>query len=240
MLLASWNLQLGLQLDRILQELSSLPCPDLLAVQEASIHGGRQDSDAIAKQLGPSFQAMQVTAQQLRGRIQANGLVWDTRCFRFENLEAVALPVPSGRLMGALPASQRNFVVAEGALTTGASIRVHVVHLDVLGVAHKRAQFRAVIHDAGRRQPVDLAVIAGDLNTFGLGPRPAWNSLDSIASGAGFEDVTGGIGWTQRAFGVRQKLDAIFMSPAGLARRAWAEPVGASDHLPVFVETEMR
>lgn len=237
MILATWNLHLGLRLEEILAELGGLPTPQLLAVQEASVHAGRPDSAAIAAALGPTYRAEQATAQELRGAVQANGLVWDSRWFSLSALEAVSLPVPSGRLMTTLPPSQRNFVVAEGLVPSGATLRVHVVHLDVLGIAHKRAQFAAVIEDVGSRPAVDLAVIAGDLNTFGVGSRPGWSSLGVIARGAGFEDVTAAIGWTQSAFGLRQKLDAVLLAPAGRARRAWAEPVRASDHLPLFVET---
>ena len=131
-------------------------------------------------------------------------------------------------------------MVVEGTVPSGACVRVHIVHLDVLGIAHKRAQFRTVMDDVGARPPVDLAAIAGDLNTYGVRRRPGWASLNAMAVRAGFEDATTAIPWTQKAFGVRQKLDAIFLAPPGLGRRAWAEPVQASDHLPIFVETEMR
>jgi endonuclease/exonuclease/phosphatase family metal-dependent hydrolase len=64
------------------------------------------------------------------------------------------------------------------------AIRLYSVHLDVFGIAHKHAQFARVVADANERKRTDLTVIAGDLNTFGVGGRPRWNELRRPLNGA--------------------------------------------------------
>ena len=132
----------------------------------------------------------------------------------------------------------RGGVVLEGRLD-GALIRLYSVHLDVLGFAHKSRQLAAVLADHATRPRADLALIAGDLNTFGIANLPSWNALRTAARAAGFEDLTAGAGWTHsiRRLGLRQKLDAVLATTmTGLHHRSWTLPVDASDHLPLFVE----
>lgn len=232
---ATWNVQLGLRLDLVLAGLASLPHLDLIALQELSSHGGRDDAEAIARRLGPGYRCAQFTAQHLRGVPQANGLVWDSQRLQVADARVLDLPTPAGRLLRRLPDSRRNTVLAE-ARVGRLQLRVYVVHLDVLGVAHKRAQLSRVLADAAARPAADLVLIVGDLNTYGLAGRPRWHRLRRLAREAGFEELTTGIGWTHRALGVRQKLDAIFASPPGLPHRAWRELRPGSDHLPVLAE----
>jgi endonuclease/exonuclease/phosphatase (EEP) superfamily protein YafD len=77
------------------------------------------------------------------------------------------------------------------------------------------------------------------MNTYGIAGRPRWAELRRLAAAARFEDVTTGIGWTHRTLGVRQKLDAVFATPQGLAHRAWRVPLPGSDHVPVLVDLEL-
>jgi endonuclease/exonuclease/phosphatase (EEP) superfamily protein YafD len=74
------------------------------------------------------------------------------------------------------------------------------------------------------------------MNTYGIAGRPRWTELRRLAEAANFEELTTGVGWTHRALGVRQKLDAVFASPRGLPHRAWRLPLPGSDHIPVLVE----
>ena len=229
----SWNIALGTRLATVLDGLAGLPRLDLVALQEASEHGW-PDAAAVAQTLGPGYRCQQVTAQLLNGRPQANALVWDATRFEATATHVLALPTPLGRMLKRLPPSRRSALVVEGRFE-GMMVRIHVVHLDVLGIAHKHAQLRTVLEDAAGRPPPGLALIAGDLNTIG-GQRVSWPRLRALARGAGFEELTAGCGWTHRAFGVRQKLDAVFASPSGIPHRAWVERLPGSDHLPLLVE----
>ena len=230
----SWNLQLGLRLDTILEAVGELGSPDLVALQEASSTEGVEDAARVAGRLGPDYDWWQVTAQRLRGRDQANAVVWNRRQVSLTEREAVALPTPAGRVLRTL-GSRRNALMVEGE-GAGRRLRFYSVHLDVLGIAHRRRQLAAVLdHDAARPRR-DLTVIAGDLNTFGVNGRPAWAALHALAAERGFEDVTAGVGWTQARYGVRQKLDAVLARPAPGVRRAWALDLAGSDHIPVLAE----
>ncbi len=235
--IATWNIELGMDLERVIAGVGSLPHLDLLALQELSIHEGVPDAQRISKKLGPKYRCVQFTAQDVGGLPQANGMVWDSSRLDVAGAEVIPLPTPTGRLMR-LRDSRRNAIVAEACL--GAlSLRVYVVHLDVLGVTHKHAQLTHVLEDAGARPAVDLVLIAGDLNTYGVAGRPRWFKLRRLAREAGFEELTTGIGWTQRRLGVRQKLDAVFASPPGTVHRAWREVLPGSDHLPVLAELDV-
>jgi endonuclease/exonuclease/phosphatase family metal-dependent hydrolase len=236
--IATWNVAYGHKLPVVLESVRALPERDLISLQELSIHDERVDAQSIASRLGGSWRSEQVTAQVVAGRTQANGILWDSRRMELESLDTIDLPTPSGRVMRALPPQRRNAVVAN--LRMGAlRLRFYAVHLDVFGIAHKHAQLAAVLDDASGRATTDLVLIAGDMNTYGIGGRPRWAELRRLAAAANFEEVTSGIGWTHRALGVRQKLDAVFAAPRGLPHRAWRMPLPGSDHVPVLVDLEL-
>jgi endonuclease/exonuclease/phosphatase family metal-dependent hydrolase len=236
--IATWNVAFARRLPVILDSVRALPAVDLISMQELSIHDSRDDAATIAARLGTSWQAAQVTAQIVAGRPQANGILWNADRIELQSVEAIELPTPSGRVMRNLPRQRRRAIVADMRLA-GLRLRVYVVHLDVFGITHKHAQLARILDDASRRAAVDLALIAGDMNTYGIAGRPRWTELRRLAEAASFEEVTTGIGWTHRALGVRQKLDAVFAAPRGLAHRAWRLPLPGSDHLPVLVELEL-
>lgn len=231
--LVTWNIQLGRRLPVVLQGLALLPAFDVLTLQELSEHDGTVDAATIAAHLGPSWRYAQATAQTLRGQYQANGFVWDSRRLTVEHVSSIGLPTPSGRMLR-LRSSRRNAAVAEVAIDHQ-RVRLYSVHLDVLGIAHKHAQFAYVLNDAVQRPPVSVTVVSGDMNTYGIAGRPAWRELRRLADSAGFEELTMGIGWTHAA-GVRQKLDAIFASPQGLPHQRRRIVLPGSDHIPVWIE----
>ncbi len=249
--LCTWNIQLGLQLDTILGALGRDPDfakLDLLALQEASIHG-QEDARQIAARLGPQYDCYQVTAHVLAGRPQANALVWNTERVRVQVQDHVRLPhareVKLSRreraLLRALPSQTRLSLRVEGTLGDR-TLRLYVAHLDVVGFAHKRAQFMHILNDARERAPVDLTIVAGDLNTFKIRSRPTWWELRAAAEAEGFQDLTGEIRWTQAVprLRMKQKLDAIFVRPTQPVRyRAWSLDIPGSDHIPVFAEITM-
>ena len=247
--LCTWNIQLGLQLHTILDALRHNPNftgLDLLALQEASIHHQREDARTIAATLGPAYESYQVTAHLLKGHVQANALVWNTERVRVRAQDSIRLPsAHEGRLtrtertiLRALPSQPRSSLVVEGELGTE-RFRIYVAHLDVVGFAHKRQQFGHLLKDARLRPPVDLTILAGDLNTFKLCARPTWSQLTAAAQAEGFQDLTGEIRWTHavRPLRLKQKLDAILIRHAGpLEYRAWSLDIPGSDHIPVLAE----
>jgi endonuclease/exonuclease/phosphatase family metal-dependent hydrolase len=237
--IASWNVQFGRRLPLILDGVAQLPPFDVIALQELSEHAGERDAARIAGRLGPAWRSAQVTAQLVGRRPQANGFVWNSDRLDVVEVNAIDLPAPSGRAMRRLPRTRRNAAVTE-ARVDHHRIRLYSVHLDVFGIAHKHAQFAHVLADASRRLPVDLTLISGDMNTYGIAGRPRWTELRGLAQQAGFEELTVGVGWTQQRLGVRQKLDAIFASPVGLPHRRQRIMLPGSDHIPLWVELGSR
>jgi endonuclease/exonuclease/phosphatase family metal-dependent hydrolase len=233
--IASWNIELGIRLPVILDGVMRIPPFDALALQELSEHAGELDAAAIARHLGPSWRSAQVTAQLLRKRPQANGFVWNSERLDVAEVTTIDLPTPSGRVLRRLPRSRRNAAAMEARIESR-RIRLYSAHLDVFGIGHRHAQLAHVLAHASRQPRVDLTLISGDMNTYGLAGRPRWTELRRLAQREGFEELTVGVGWTQQRLGVRQKLDAIFASPTGLSYRRRRIILPGSDHIPLWVE----
>jgi endonuclease/exonuclease/phosphatase family metal-dependent hydrolase len=249
--ICTWNIRLGLSLEQVLETIATQAAfsdLDVLALQEASQHAGQDDSEAVARQLGEQYRWAQVTAQHFRGHVQANGLIWNQDRLRHTRSDSISLPFlqdPQGLgraerwLLKRLQTQRRGGVVLEALLAQEHPVRVYSVHADVLGFAHRLRQLAAVLSDNAARPQTFMAVIAADLNTFGVGSWPAWQALHLAASGAGFKDLTREVAWTHEVprLRLRQKLDFIFLKGAvDVSYRAWTLPSRASDHLPLFVE----
>jgi endonuclease/exonuclease/phosphatase family metal-dependent hydrolase len=238
--ISTWNIQLGRRLEAVLEAVRShedFRELDLFALQEASIHDGREDAAAIAEALGPEYAWFQATAQMLRGRPQANALVWRRGAFEPTAPQIVALTGANiaklrraeRALLRAIPPQRRIAIRAESA-----ALRVYVLHLDVLGFTHKLEQFGAVISDIRARPPVPLTLVAGDLNTFGPPRLQMWRRIRGAARSAGLVELTKAV---RRTHWTAQKLDAVYaLTSMDVSYRAWALRVRASDHLPVFAE----
>jgi endonuclease/exonuclease/phosphatase family metal-dependent hydrolase len=243
MRVCSWNIQYGTRLDAILAAVDSEPSfrdVDVMALQEASAHGGLTDAEAIAGCLGPEFAHFQATAQRRRGLDQANALIWRRTVLQPEAApEVIPLPEsptievghPARMLLRVIPPQARMAVRAESS-----GLRIYVVHLDVVGFAHKLEQFRAVLADMDARPQVPLTLIAGDLNTFGPVRPHLWRRIAGAADAAGLVNLTSEV---HRTHWTGQKLDAIYAaSRVPMTHRSWTVGVRASDHLPVFAEIE--
>jgi endonuclease/exonuclease/phosphatase family metal-dependent hydrolase len=241
--ICTWNIQLGRRLDAVLDvvtEHSDFAGVHILAIQEASVHDGRQDAEAIAHAMGPDYRYFQATAQMLRGRDQGNALIWRATDFAPATPKVVTLSgtaaAPLSRaertLLRAVPPQRRIAIRAESP-----ALRVYVVHLDVIGFTHKLEQFRAVIRDMAAQPAIPLTVVAGDLNTFGVPRLQMWRRIRASARSAGLVELTRHI---RRTHWTAQKLDAIYVhAEAPLKHRAWVLKVRASDHLPVFADIDM-
>jgi endonuclease/exonuclease/phosphatase family metal-dependent hydrolase len=236
----TWNIQLGLRLDAVVDAVRS--CADfrdldLLCLQEASVHAGRPDAAQVAEAMGGGYDHFQATAQMRHGMEQANALIWRQTTFRPGEPEIFPLGKPAlakmkrleRTLFRAIAPQQRIAIRAESP-----ALRVYVVHLDVIGFSHKLEQLRTVITDMTARPSVPLTLVAGDLNTFGPPGLQLWRSLGATASEAGLVEVTRNI---RRTHWTAQKLDAIFVrTESAFTSRAWALDLHASDHQPVFAE----
>jgi endonuclease/exonuclease/phosphatase family metal-dependent hydrolase len=236
----TWNIQLGLRLDAVLDAVrtrADFKGLDLFCLQEASVHSGRTDAARIAEAMGPGYEYFQVTAQVHRGLEQANALVWRRETFQPGQPQVVSLSSSIAvnmrrlerTLLRAIAPQRRIAIRAESS-----DLRVYVVHLDVIGYEHKIEQLRAVIADMAARPHVPLTIVAGDLNTFGPPGLQLWRKLAATAEEAGLVEVTSEV---KRTHWTSQKLDAILaQADAPLASRAWALNLRASDHQPVFAE----
>lgn len=242
MRVCTWNILVGRRLPAVLEAVRTQPDfhgLDLFAVQEASVHEGRPDAEAIAAAMGPDYSYFQATAQLFRGAEQGNALIWRRGLFE-EGAHAVVslndFPTPAmsraeRALLRAVPPQRRIAIRAESA-----QLRVYVMHLDVMGFTRKLEQFRATLTDMAARPHVPLTIVAGDLNTFGPPRLQLWRRIRAAAHDAGLVELTHGL---RRTHWTGMKLDAIYTggAVAGHAKhRAWTLNIDASDHLPVFAE----
>ncbi len=242
--MCTWNIQLGLRLDEVLDAArmrADFKGLDLLCLQEASVHSGRPDTARIAEAMGPGYNYFQVTAQVRRGLEQANALIWRRETFQPGQPQVISLNSSKAAnmrriertLLRAIAPQQRIAIRAESS-----DLRVYVVHLDVIGFTYKIEQLKAVIADIAARPYVPLTLVAGDLNTFGPPGLRLWRKLAATAGEAGLVEVTREV---KRTHWTSQKLDAIFArADAPLASRAWSLNLRASDHQPVFADIELR
>lgn len=240
MRICTWNIQLGLRLDAVVDAVrrsDDFRGLDLFAIQEASVHHGRPDSAAIAEAMGGGYECFQATAQLHRRGVQGNALIWRSGIFdpgspeivSLARVDTLTMTRAEKTLLQAIRPQHRMAIRFESE-----ALRVYVMHLDVIGFEHKLQQLQALIHDMRSRPPVSLTVLAGDLNTFGPPRLVMWRRLRSAAHAAGLVELSRGVRTTHWT---RQKLDAIYVHGKVPARhRAWTLNVKASDHLPVFAE----
>lgn len=138
MRVCTWNILLGLRLDKVIEAVRGLPDfqgLDLLALQEASVPAGRPDAEAIAGAMGPGYSFFQAHAQPIRGREQGNALIWRTGWFEkgppevisLSDLEVPGLTRVERAPLRAVPPQRRIAVRAESH-----RMRVCVMHLDVV------------------------------------------------------------------------------------------------------------
>lgn len=244
--LCTWNINLGQRLDEIVDAISrhaDFAGLDLFAVQEASDHGGRPDAEAIAATLGRDYGFHQVTAQNVRGRVQANAMIWNRRRVQVIRTDHLRLETTrSGRrskvVAKRLTRQERNCVMLEGAFGR-LSLMAYSVHLDIAGITHKVEQMALVFEDRHARPPADVVIVAGDLNTFHLSRWPSWAALAQAFQAEGFVDTGSSISWTHSlpGLGIRQKLDSILVhSSVRCEHRSWTLPISGSDHLPLFTD----
>src|SRR5438309_10834740 len=137
MRVCSWNILLGLRLNKVLEAVRTIPDfhgLDVFALQEASVHDGRPDAEVVAEALGADYAYFQATAQLFRGREQANALIWRRGLFdespqvvSLSDLPRASLTRAERTLLRAIPPQRRIAIRAESE-----ALRVYVMHLDVV------------------------------------------------------------------------------------------------------------
>lgn len=214
----SFNIQFARHIDAAIALLgleAKLRAPDVLALQEMD-EGG---VERIARALALNYVYYPSAVHPVSGRNFGNAILspWPIRASR-------KLPLPHRSAHRHLERAAVAATIEVG----GEAVRVYSVHLETpfaLGDRERRDQVRAILADAaGSPDPV---IIAGDLNSHGLG---------AMFEAAGYAWPTARVGPTIALF----SWDHIFIR--GLDRDAAAgagtvrDARGASDHRPVWVE----
>jgi endonuclease/exonuclease/phosphatase family metal-dependent hydrolase len=239
----TWNIQLGLHLKTILKTIVNTPDfndLDFLALQETSIFEGKDNALEICQLLGKDFDNYQVKAQLLRGRVQANALIWNKKRVKVTAKRYLTLPFRMGHLRRFRP-QNRICLEIDGILGHKFNFNFMVTHLDVIGLDLKKRQFEYVTRQILNKK-TDLNLLAGDFNTFRVGRWPKWQNLSEIAKNSGLIDLTSEIKWTHqlKRLSWKQKLDAIFVAAKkDIEYESWTQKVPGSDHLPVFANIKL-
>jgi endonuclease/exonuclease/phosphatase family metal-dependent hydrolase len=218
---ATLNLHYALHIDRALELLRTDPQlkkADILCLQEMDPASTRR----LAEGLAMNFIYYPAVLHPVTGRDFGNAVLsrWPLRRDR-----KIILP-----FLGSTRGSQRIAVAATVAIP-GHPIRIYDLHLATvweLSPEHRRDQVRAVLVDA--QSSPDPVILAGDFNGPGIG--------NEIASW-GYVWPTRGLGPTVTI------LDADHVFLRGFARHPAPRAgrvlhnLGASDHLPVWVEASV-
>jgi endonuclease/exonuclease/phosphatase family metal-dependent hydrolase len=217
--IVTFNVEYALRVDRALAALRDHPRlrgADLLALQEMDAPG----TDTIARALGLNYVYYPAATNPKTKRDVGNAILtpWPI-------VSTFKLPLPHrSRIL-------RQARAAAGAIVAIGDVRVRVYSLHLgspfgASPGQRRDQIDVVLRDAeGAGDPV---VVAGDLNSSGLGAR---------LEAAGYTWLTRGVGPTTRGFSfdhVFAKGFAWSKKDAGVAR----DVKDASDHRPVWVELE--
>jgi endonuclease/exonuclease/phosphatase family metal-dependent hydrolase len=171
----------------------------------------------------------------VRGRIQANAMIWNSRRVGVERFDHLRLAGGKGFYK-----QERNSVVVEASCGR-LSVLAYSVHLDIFGAAHKREQLANIFQDRLLRPPAAITVVAGDLNLFHLSRWPSWSTVIQAYEADGFADAARSVRWTHsaRPLPIRQKLDSILVrSSLTLELESWTIPLRGSDHIPLFANLE--
>jgi endonuclease/exonuclease/phosphatase family metal-dependent hydrolase len=250
--IATWNISYANDLSAILNAIryqDEFKDIDIFALQEGAMHNGHEDAFYIAKALGKDYAYFQGTTQQGKDLIQANALVWNTKRVKVKKKEIITLPNYKTAPLGAIEKTfkalthkeKKNSVMIEGNIDN-TTFRMYGSHFDVLAMKLRTLQLQKLLDHHISREPVEIACIAGDLNTFKIIKRPKWTDLHAAAKAHNFIDITTDIQWTFRhlKFRYRQKLDSIFMQKnKQMHFTSWSVNVKGSDHIPIFANIDL-
>jgi endonuclease/exonuclease/phosphatase family metal-dependent hydrolase len=245
--LCSWNIHLGIELERILTTVRSAEHfrgLDLLLLQEASVRGHQTDAERIAAELGPGYQAIQRNVDRLQGRTRGLALVWNSASFELISTELLPLPHLQSSAMARrhrywlhpLRLRPRSALAIQG-LAWGMRVRLYVIHLSPVGFTFQTEQLATVLRHAAHQEPCDLLILAGDFNSLRI-DRRRWTAWFQARQAEGFVNASQEVEWTFRSpsLPLRQKLDnALIRGADAMVCTAHCPELQGSDHLPLFV-----
>lgn len=245
--LASWNIHLGLEIDRVLaavKDSDELGGLDVLLLQEASIRGGMHDAEAIARALGSGYRAFQHNVDRLHGRVRALAVVWNSATFELNATEMLPLPhLHTSTLkrrhkywLHPLRLRPRSTLMVEGRVL-GRAARLYNIHLSPVGFAFQTEQLATILRHAAHRGACELLALVGDFNSLRL-DRRKWANWFAAREAEGFENASRGIEWTyySPALPMRQKLDNVLVRAPGSVTLCRGPEIAGSDHLPLVME----
>ncbi len=223
LLVVSWNIQHGLEVERAAAELSArdeLRNADIVLLQEMDELG----TVRIAEALGLDYVYATAGTHSQTGRNFGNAIL-----SRWSMAESEALLLPYKAVIGGHP----RVVVGATVSVGGIAIRACSVHTEIpsLSSGKRLRQFEAIAAaTAGWRS--ELLVLGGDFNTV---TRRSINALATRMASVGAARASAGAGTTLRRGGREFTLDHVFVrglipDAAGVVRE-----IGASDHRPLWV-----
>lgn len=246
----TWNICLGLSLTKVLSQIENhadFAGLNFLALEEASIHNDKEDSQTIAEQLGKDYLSSQITGDFFRGMAQANGLVWNSQSLKIKDIDTpvlprhheVVMPYREKLLLRFGTSQKRNIIISTGRIAK-LTLRVYVVHINLLGLSLKSAQMDYLIADIKKRPPCDLTIVLGDFNRLNLQQQKFTHYVKQEIEKVGFRELTEEVHYTHRVGLWKQKLDAIFVkSRQPFRSTCWTLNVPGSDHLPIFANIKI-
>lgn len=251
--IVTWNIFFGKELGRILDVVRTnkeFANVDFFILQEASVHDGIEDAERIASAIGKDYDYFLATAQERKGMVQANAVIWNTKRVTVSNKEVLPLPTFRQAKLGHFEKTikhiskkeKRNSLIIEG-IVDKKTFRLYATHFDVIGFELKTVQLLCLLEDNAKRNTKDFTCIAGDLNTFKIIKHPTWKTLKMLADYHGFTDITTHITWTfhKRAFHYFQKTDSIFIKKSDtISYSSESRNFPGSDHIPIFADISIR
>ena len=245
--LCSWNIHLGIELERILTTVRGTEHfrgLDLLLLQEASVRDRNSDAERVAAELGAGYRALQRNVDRLQGRVRGLAIVWNSATFELGSAELLTLPHLRSSAVARrhrywlhpLRLRPRSALVVQG-LASGMRVRLYIIHLSPVGFTFQIEQLATILRDAAHGDPCDLLVVAGDFNSLRI-DRRRWTAWFQAREAEGFVNASQDVEWTFRSpsLPLRQKLDnALVRGVNTMVCTAYCPELLGSDHLPLFV-----
>jgi|GEM_PF-318069 len=249
--LITWNIHLAKHYTKLIETVKTDPAfkgVDVLVLQESSETNNRSTSEEIAELLGPQYAFRHEPAQRLRGRVQANAIVWNTKTLK--DVEVGLFKLPLVRRWDALryrKGFKRNerLCLRLDAKYGSTSLRIYAPHFDTAGgLSSKLAQFDVIRRDNEGLPVAEAVFIAGDLNTFSLRKVGGLKPFREAAAKYGFTDISQAITVTWNSRGayrylpsIEQKLDWILLkSKMDYTYTTRVLRVPGSDHYPLVTD----
>ncbi len=247
--LMTWNIRLAKHYARLMESIQTEPAfrdLDVLVLQESTETEKGSTTEDIAKYLGPDYAFRHEPAQILRGRVQANAVIWNTRTLREVNIEVLELPLITRKdalQHGKIFKRNHRLCLRLDAKYEDLTLRIYAPHFDTAGGLFGKLVHLDTIRQDNENLPVaDAVFIAGDLNTFGIRRSLNLKSFRNEVAKRGFADLSQAITvtWNSRKAyrylpSLDQKLDWILLKcKLDYTYTTQVLRVPGSDHYPLI------